>query len=195
MKNKESTELSKHKQMENTVIVTDETIINKIYHIRDKKVMLDRDLAAMYGVETRTLNQTVKRNEKRFPTDFMFQLTGKELKDWKSQFVTSNKEVMGLRKLPNAFTEQGVAMLSSVLNSETAIEVNIHIIRIFTKMREAFLTNKELLLKMEQLEKKIIEQGQLSDKHENDIQLIFNALKKLLNPRHEPRNPIGFKIN
>jgi len=99
--------------------------------------MLDRDLAEMYGVETRRLNEQVKHNDKRFPSDFMFQLTEKELEDWKSQNATSNKEKMGLRKLPNVFTEQGVAMLSSVLNSDTAIEVNIQIIHIFTRIREA----------------------------------------------------------
>ncbi len=112
------------------IAILDAAVINKIYHIRGKKVMLDRDLAEMYGVETRRLNEQVKRNEKRFPADFMFQLTELELEDWKSQIASSNKEKMGLRKLPNAFTEQGVAMLSSVLHSETAIEVNIQIIRI-----------------------------------------------------------------
>src|ERR1035437_5481149 len=91
-------------------VLSDEKVINKIYLIRGKKVMLDRDLAEMYGVETKVLNQAVKRNEKRFPADFMFQITEKELEDWKSQIVTSNKEKMGLRKLPNVFTEQGVAM-------------------------------------------------------------------------------------
>jgi len=113
--------------------VPEEKIISKIYLIRGKKVMLDRDLAELYKVETRILNQAVKRNESRFPADFMFRLTAEELKDWKSQNVTSNKEKMGLRKLPLAFTEQGVAMLSSVLNSETAIDVNIQIIRIFSR--------------------------------------------------------------
>ncbi len=141
--------------------------------------MLDRDLAEMYGVETRRLNEQVKRNEKRFPYDFMFQLTEKELEDRMSQYATSNKEKMGLRKLPNVFTEQGVAMMSSVLNSDTAIEVNIQIIRIFTRIREVLLTNKEVLLKMEQIEKKVLEQGQKSNKHEEQIQLIFNALKQL----------------
>ena len=141
--------------------------------------MLDRDLAEMYGVETRRLNEQIKRNEKRFPYDFMFQLTEKELEDRMSQYATSNKEKMGLRKLPNVFTEQGVAMMSSVLNSDTAIEVNIQIIRIFTRIREVLLTNKEVLLKMEQIEKKVLEQGQKSNKHEEQIQLIFNALKQL----------------
>jgi len=181
--------------MSKILAITDETVINKIYHIRGKKVMLDRDLAEMYGVETRVLNQAVKRNEKRFPIDFMFQLTEKELEEWKSQIVTSNKERMGLRKLPNVFTEQGVAMLSSVLNSETAIEVNIQIIRIFTRIREVLLTHKDVLLKMEQLEKKILQQDEKTNKQEDEIQLIFNALKQLLNPPKEPRNVVGYKTN
>jgi len=179
--------------MSKSLAITDETVINKIFHIRGKKVMLDRDLAEMYGVETRALNQAIKRNEKRFPSDFMFQLTEQELEDWKSQFATSNKEKMGLRKLPNVFTEQGVAMLSSVLNSDTAIEVNIQIIRIFTRLREALLSNKDVLLKMEQLEKNLLKQDEKTNKHEEEIQLIFNALKKLLNPPQEPRKAIGYK--
>lgn len=181
--------------MSKSIAITDEIVINKIYHIRGKKVMLDRDLAEMYGVETRRLNEQVKRNEKRFPADFMFRLTEQELEEWKSQNTTSNKEKMGLRKLPNVFTEQGVAMLSSVLNSDTAIEVNIQIIRIFTRIREVLLTNKDVLLKMEQLEKKILKQDEKSNKHEEEIQVIFNALKQLLNPPQEPREPIGFKPN
>ncbi|MBA3901827.1 MAG: ORF6N domain-containing protein [Bacteroidetes bacterium] len=132
-------------------------------------------------------------NEKRFPSDFMFQLTEKELEEWKSQFVISNKEKMGLRKLPNVFTEQGVSMLSSVLNSETAIEVNIQIIRIFTRIREVLLINKDILLKMEQLEKKILKQDEKTNKQGEEIQLIFNALKQLLKSSQEPREPIGFK--
>jgi hypothetical protein len=179
--------------MSKAISITDETVIDKIYHIRGKKVMLDRDLADMYGVETRRLNEQVKRNKKRFPADFMFQLTEQELEDWKSQIATSNKERMGLRKLPNAFTEQEVAMLSSVLNSETAIEVNIQIIRIFTRIREVLLTHKDVLLKMEQLEKKILQQDEKTNKHEEEIQLIFNAFKQLLNPPQEPRTAAGFK--
>lgn len=179
--------------MSKSIAITDESVISKIYHIRGKKVMLDRDLAEMYGVETRRLNEQVKRNEKRFPADFMFRLTEQELEEWKSQNATSNKERMGLRKLPNVFTEQGVAMLSSVLNSDTAIEVNIQIIRIFTRIREVLLTNKDVLLKMEQLEKKILKQDEKTNKHEEEIQVIFSALKQLLNPPQEPREPIGFK--
>lgn len=179
--------------MSKAIAITDDTVISKIYFIRDKKVMLDRDLAEMYGVETRRLNEQVKRNEKRFPNDFMFQLTEQELEEWKSQNATSNKEKMGLRKLPNVFTEQGVAMLSSVLNSETAIAVNIQIIRIFTRIREVLLTHKDVLLKMEQLEKKMLRQDEKTNKHEEEIQLIFNALKELLNQPPEPMRKIGFK--
>ncbi len=181
--------------MSKSIAITDETVVNKIYYVRGKKVMLDRDLAEMYGVETRVLNQAVKRNERRFPADFMFQLTDLELENWKSQNVISNKEKMGLRKLPNVFTEQGVAMLSSVLSSETAIEVNIQIIRIFTRIREVLITHKDVLMKMEQLEKKILKQDEKTNKHEEEIQLIFNALKQLLNPSQEQREPIGFKAN
>src|SRR5206468_2407030 len=135
--------MAKNKQ---TAIIPDEQVISKIYVIRGQKVMLDRDLAELYQVETRVLNQAVRRNIDRFPKDFMFQLSEKEFENWKSQTVISNSEKMGLRKRPFAFTEQGVAMLSSVLNSPTAIQVNIQIIRIFTKMREMLLTHKDILL-------------------------------------------------
>jgi hypothetical protein len=179
--------------MSKALMITDETVVNKIYLIRGKKVMIDRDLAEMYGVETRRLNEQVKRNEKRFPGDFMFQLTQQELHDWKSQNATSNKERMGLRKLPNVFTEQGVAMLSSVLNSETAIEVNIKIIRVFTRMREMLFTHKDILLKLEQVERKALKQDSRLNKHEREMRIIFTALKELLNPKTEPIRKIGFK--
>jgi hypothetical protein len=123
----------------------------------------------------------------------MFQLTAEELNDWKSQIVISNREKLGLRKPPLAFTEQGVAMLSSVLNSQTAIEVNIQIIRIFTRMREMLLTHKDILVKLEQVEKQLLQQDARMNKHEEDIQMIFEALKELLNPPIEPRPRIGFR--
>ena len=123
-------------------LIPDEIIINKIYLIRGIKVMLDRDLAEMYGVETRVLKQAIKRNIERFPEDFMFEMTAEELRNWRSQFVTSNSDKMGLRYSPFCFTEQGVAMLSSVLNSKVAIQVNIQIIRIFSKMKEALLAQR-----------------------------------------------------
>lgn len=126
-------------QKELQVLVAEQKILNRIYVIRGEKVMLDRDLAEMYGVETRVLNQSIKRNLNRFPKDFMFQLSEKEFKDLISQNVTSSWG--GTRKLPNAFTEQGVAMLSSILNSDTAIAVNIRIIRVFSRLREYALTH------------------------------------------------------
>lgn len=180
--------------MSKAITIADETVISKIYRIRGKKVMMDRDLAEMYGVETKRLNEQVKRNERRFPPDFMSQLTQPELEDWMSQIATSNKEKMGLRKLPNVFTEQGVAMLSSVLNSSTAIDVNIQIIRIFTRIREIFLSHQDLLLKMEQIEKKMLQQDDKTKKHEEEIQVIFKALKQLIRQEQEPRKEIGFKI-
>ncbi|MCB0710448.1 MAG: ORF6N domain-containing protein, partial [Chitinophagaceae bacterium] len=134
-------------------LVAEQKILNRIYVIRGEKVMLDKDLSEMYGVETRVLNQSIKRNLKRFPKDFMFQLSEKEFKNLISQNVTSSWG--GTRKLPYAFTEQGVAMLSSILNSDTAIEVNIRIIRVFTKLREYALTHKEILLQLAKLEKEV----------------------------------------
>ena len=133
-------------------VIPDELVITKIYLIRGQKVMLDRDLAKLYKVETRTLNQAVRRNIDRLPADFMFQLTRKESENWISQIVISNSEKMGFRKHPYAFTEQGVAMLSSVLNSPTAIAVNIQIIRVFTKMRALLMTHKDILLQLEKID-------------------------------------------
>src|SRR5664280_2199477 len=155
--------------------------------------MLDRDLAELYGVDTRVLNQAVKRNLKRFPDDLMFQMTREELKEWKSQIVISNVEKMGIRKLPLVFTEQGVAMLSSVLTSDRAICVNIQIIRIFTRIRMMIESHKEILRKLEMLEKKDLE---LDEK----VTLIFEYLKELEQTKKEEtefkqRKRIGFKIN
>ena len=161
----------------------DESIINKIYLIRGQKVMLDEDLAELYQVETRRLNEAVRRNSDRFPKDFMFQLNNKEFQNLKSQIATSSWG--GRRKLPLAFTEQGVSMLSGVLNSPVAIQVHIQIIRVFSKMKELLLTNKEILLKLEKLEKDVRENKQ-------DIALIFEALKQLLNPQQPKRRLIGF---
>lgn len=179
-------------QSEKSVAVSDEIVMSKIYMIRGQKVMLDRDLAELYNVETRVLNQTVRRNIKRFPADFMFQLTKEEMEKWKSQIVISNSEIMGLRKLPLVFSEQGVAMLSSVLNSERAIMVNIQIIRIFTRMRQLLSSHKEILQKLEQLEKKDLE-------HDDKILLIFEYLKQLEKAKqneleYQNRDPIGFKL-
>lgn len=168
------------------VAVPDEAVISKIYLIRKHKVMLDDDLAELYQVETGRLNEQVKRNVDRFPEDFMFQLTNKEWESLKSQFAISKKGRGGRRYAPFAFTEHGVLMLSSVLNSEQAIQVNIQIMRIYTKLREMILTNKDILLKLEQMEKKIV-------RHDDDIKLIFDYLRELLNPKAGPMRKIGFK--
>jgi len=141
-------------------LLPDELIINKIILLRDQKVLVDRDLAELYGVDTRTLNQAVKRNLKRFPEDFMFQMTKEEFEIWRSQIVISNNDKMGLRRPPYVFTEQGVAMLSSVLNSDRAILVNIQIMRVFTKLRALLDSHKEILRKLESIEKKDIEQDE-----------------------------------
>jgi hypothetical protein len=175
--------------MNDLQILPDESIINKIYIIREKKVMIDRDLAELYGVETRVLNQAVKRNLNRFPDDFMFQLTDDEFKNLRSQIVTSSWG--GSRFRPLVFTEQGVAMLSSVLNSERAISVNIQIIRVFTRMRAMIESHKEILKKLEMLEKKDIE---LDEK----VSLIFEYLKELEQTKQEEtefkqRKRIGFR--
>jgi hypothetical protein len=169
-----------------SVMMTDAILMNKIYLIRGQKVMLDMDLAELYQVETKRLNEQVKRNNLRFPPDFMFRLTNKEWESLRSQFATSKTGKGGARYLPLAFTEQGVAMLSSVLNSETAIRVNIRIIRVFTKMRELLLTHKDILLQLEKMESKLTS-------HDNDITVIFDYLKQLLNPPVPPRNKIGFR--
>ncbi|QQR60998.1 ORF6N domain-containing protein [Candidatus Uhrbacteria bacterium] len=166
-----------------TTIVPFERIEGRIFLIRGKKVMLDRDLAELYGVETKVLNQAVKRNLERFPEDFMFNLSEVELKNWKSQFVTSNRERMGLRKLPLVFTEQGVAMLSSVLKSERAVMVNIQIIRTFTKLREMISENDHLRRKLEVLEKQYDEQ----------FKMVFDALRRLLETDDSPKPEIGFR--
>jgi phage regulator Rha-like protein len=167
------------------VLVPDEIVMDKIFMIRGKKVMIDRDLAELYGVPTKRLNEQVKRNIKRFPADFMFQLTEDEKKE-----VVAKCDRFGALKHssqpPYAFTEHGAVMLASVLNSEKAIAVNVQIVRIFTKMREILLTNKDILLKLEQLERSVV-------KNSEDIKMIFSVLKQLLNPPPEPRVRVGFR--
>jgi len=173
----------------NEIAIPEEVIMSKIYLIKDKKVMLDSDLSELYEVETKQLKRAVRRNIRRFPEDFMFELTDTEYSNLRSQFGTSNWG--GVRYAPMAFTEQGVAMLSSVLNSERAITVNIQIIRLFTKMRALLATHKEILQKLEQLEKKDIEQ-------DDKIMLIFEYLKQLEKAKQQEleqknRSKIGFK--
>lgn len=164
--------------------VTDEAVVGKIYLIRGCKVMLDVDLAELYQVSTKRLNEQVKRNASRFPEDFAFLLTDRELSNLKSQIATASWG--GRRTLPWAFTEQGVAMLSSVLNSDRAIQVNIQIIRIFTKMREILLDYKDVLLRLEQLETQTM-------KNTEDVKVVFDYLKQLLVPTEQVnRRRIGF---
>jgi ORF6N domain len=181
-------------------LVAEQKILNKIYVIRSEKVMLDQDLADMYGVETKQLKRQVKRNADRFPKDFMFELTPKEFENLRSQIGTSSLPDGkagwgGTRYMPMAFTEQGVAMLSSILSSKTAIEVNIRIIRVFTKMREFALTHKEILMQLAKLEKEVSNNNRHTEKNSKDIENIFMVLKELLEKEKKPapRNKIGFK--
>ena len=170
--------------MRNDAIIPVERIEQAIYLLRGQKVMLDRDLAVLYGVETRVLKQAVRRNVDRFPTDFMFVLSGDELSNWRSQFVTSNSDRMGLRHAPMAFTEQGVAMLSSVLNSDRAIGVNIAIMRTFVKLRQMFDSHAKLAQKLAELEAK----------YDGQFRVVFEALNELMAPPEPKRRPIGFSV-
>jgi len=168
-------------------LIPQEIVEKKIYLIRGHRVMLDRDLASLYGVPTKRLNEQVKRNIKRFPEDFMFELTAQEFEILRSQFATSRWG--GERYLPYVFTEQGVAMLSSVLNSERAIQVNIVIMRTFVKLKAIISTHKELAHKLNELEHKI-------EKHDEDICAIFEAIRQLMAPPPEPpRRRIGFNAD
>lgn len=180
-----------------------ETIQSKIYEIKGEKVLIDRDLAELYGVETRVINQATKRNIDRFPPEFMFQLTTNEFENWKSQIVISNSTKMGLRKAPYAFTEQGVAMLSAVLKSETAIQVSIQIMNAFVYMRR-YLTNyipANLLISL-QTQIKILQEDVESlnkdhESYEEHFDDIYLALAELAarnkDKENKPRNPIGFR--
>lgn len=173
------------------ISIPDEVIMSKIYLLRGRKVMLDRDLAELYGVETKQLKRAVRRNIERFPEDFMFEMAKIELENWRYRFGTSNKEKMGLRVPPFVFSEHGAVMLASVLNSERAIVVNIQIIRIFNKMREMLLAHKDILLQLEQMQQKLAE-------HDNNILLIFEYIKQLEQSKQhktdqQNHKKIGFK--
>lgn len=157
-----------------------------IYLIRAQKVMLDSDLADLYGVETRALKQAVRRNRNRFPSDFMFELTKEENRALRSQNVILEPGRYS-KYLPFAFTEQGVAMLSTVLNSERAIEVNIAIMRVFVRLREMMATHKELALKLRELESRIQD-------HDEQIVAIFEAIRRLMTPQERTRKKIGFEV-
>ncbi|MEG2150852.1 MAG: ORF6N domain-containing protein [Bacteroidaceae bacterium] len=181
-----------------------ELIQNKIYEIRAQKVMLDRDLAEMYGVETRTLNQAVKRNADRFPADFMFQLTDDETEIWKSQIVMTNSIKMGIRRNPFAFTELGVAMLSSVLNSKAAIQINMGIMRAFVAVRHLIVATpvdrvEQLENQMKELknymEEVFADYNYINDDTRMQLELINRTLAELQAQKtllDKPRNPIGF---
>ena len=168
-----------------------EVVARKILLVRGKRVMLDSDLAKLYGVETKQLIRQMKRNYTRFPNDFMYQLTREEVRNLRCQFGTSSKG--GRRYLPYAFTEQGVAMLSSVLKSKRAIEVNIAIIRAFVRMREILLTNKDLAAKIEALELKYKNHDMKLSEYDKHIGAIFEAIKQLMAPPPVPEKPkVGF---
>jgi len=177
--------------VENTaVLIPDERIMDKIYLIRGQKVMIDRDLAELYGVETKRLKEAVKRNLFRFPGDFMFELTKEEFANWRSHFATSNSDRMGLRYSPMVFTEHGVLMLSSILNSKKAISVNIQIMRIFTKLRLMLSDTLSLKLEVEEIRKKLQNQ-------DKNIELVFSYLDELITRQENltPRKRIGFRAN
>ncbi len=173
---------------EDALVIPDEIILSKIYYVRYLKVMIDSDLAELYGVETKVLKQQVKRNIDRFPEDFMFELTNEEFANLRSQIVTSSWG--GARYLPMVFTEQGVAMLSSVLRSKQAIKVNIQIMRIFTKVRQLLADNLSVRLEIEEIKKKLANQ-------DKNIKLVFNYLDELIERQENPesRREIGFKRN
>lgn len=172
--------------MSEKLIIPDEVVISKIYFLRDQKVMLDSDLAELYEVETRVLNQQVKRNLERFPEDFMFQLSEIEWETLKSQNMSSSWG--GRRKAPYVFTEHGVLMLSSVLNSKKSIAVNIQIMRIFTKLREMLTDNLSVKLEIEEIKKKL-------SNHSKNIELVFNYLDELIEKKdnEKPRTQIGYR--
>ena len=172
--------------MSNEISIPEEVILTKIYFIRKQKVMTDQDLAELYGIETRRLNEQVKRNLSRFPEDFMFQLSEREFNNLKSQIATSSWG--GRRKLPFVFTEHGVLMLSSVLNSKQAINVNIQIMRIFAKVRQILTDNLSVKLEIEEIKKKL-------ENQDKNIELVFSYLDELIEKQEnpQPRKKIGYK--
>ena len=174
------------KAMKESVNIPDETIVSRIYEIRGHKVMIDRDLAGLFDVKTKALKQAVRRNAKRFPEDFMFEMTDAEFQDWRSQSVTTDGDRMGLRYAPFCFTEPGVTMLSCVLSSDLAIEMNIRIIRVFVQLKRALVANGELIRKLDEIEARVTD-------HDESIGLIFDYLKQLLEEPKPPRRQIGYK--
>jgi hypothetical protein len=167
-------------------LIPEERITSAILLLRGHKVMLDADLALLYSVDTRELVQAVKRNSGRFPSDFMFQLTADEFARLRSQIVISKPGRGGRRTPPYAFTEQGVAMLSSVLRSERAIEVNVEIMRAFVRLRQMLGSNAELARKLDAMEKKY-------ERHDAQFKVVFQAIRELMDPQTKKRRPIGFR--
>ncbi len=164
-------------------LIPAERIERSILLMRGQKVMLDRDLAELYDVSTKVLNQAVRRNQKRFPHDFMFQLSKDEMENWRSQFVTSNSAAkMGLRRRPYAFTEQGVAMLSSVLHSDRAIDVNIAIMRAFVRLREMLASNANHARRLDELERK----------YDKQFAVVFDAIRQLMAPPSPDKAEMGY---
>ncbi len=185
-----NTKINKKREKHGLIVIPSERVVSKIFLIRGKKVMLDRDLAILYGVTTGALNQAVKRNIKRFPEDFMFKLNKNEAEVWQSEIISPNsksqivilKRGQNIKYAPLAFTEQGVAMLSSILRSERAIQVNIQIMRTFTNLREMLTTNKELREKIEKLERK----------YDQNFRIIFETIQPFIKEKVKPQNKIGF---
>lgn len=172
--------------MSKKITIPDEIIINKIYVIRGQKVMLDRDLAELYDVQTRRLKEQVRRNISRFPEEFMFELTKEELEEWRTEYASSNRDVMGIRIAPFVFTEHGILMLSSILNSEKAIQMNIQIIKTFVQLRRIANNYEGLMEKIQQIESQTNEQ----------FSEIYEVLQRLLSkPEEKPRPKIGYKQN
>lgn len=171
--------------MTQTGLIPAERIANTIYAIRGERVMLDRDLAALYGVETKMLKRAVKRNIDRFLKDFMFVLNSTEFKNWRCQFGTSNEDRMGLRYPPMAFTEHGILMLSSILNSKRAIYVNIEIMRAFVRLRQMLDSNAELSQRLDKLERK----------YDRQFKVVFEAIRSLMAPTPTKPKQIGFRSN
>lgn len=173
--------------MNEGLVLPEEVLISKIYYFRNNKVMLDSDLAELYGIGTKVLNQAVSRNNRRFPIDFMFQLNEQEWNNLRSQIVTANWSRR--RTLPYVFTEHGVLMLSSVLNSSRAIDVNIQVMRVFTRIRQMFIDNTELRVEIEKIKNKL-------DHHDKNMEVVFGYLDELINKNgllNAPRKRIGFK--
>jgi len=192
--------MPKTKPITENLIIPEEVVMNQIYYIRDQKVMLDRDLAELYGVETRALKQAVRRNLGRFPEDFMFEMTQKEFSNWRSQIVISNSDKHGLRHPPFCFTEQGVAMLSSVLNSDRAIKVNIQIVRVFTKIRKALLDNTEIRMEIAEIKNILEAHSKRHANYDKNMEIVFQYLDELADKRNAPseesgeRKKIGYVI-